>query len=325
MPAEAYPSPRSARLRVSGNPGASILGGGRVERRVGHVRQRPAHPLPRLQRHLPEQGTGAPERQPRGGAGGRRGGRRRRPATSSPRPCWPTRSSAGSATPPASASTASITSPTGRSRRRSRPAKLMKLDVTKLTHTVGHRRGVQRRPAADAQRRAERCGRGARSPTPPATACSPPRSRPTGMTGPAPIFEGDLGFFQLVTREPFDPAPFGGEFGNADGFMINKTYIKFWPAEYHSQSAIDAALQLRAELERRRVAGDGDRHRHVRGELQHHRQVPGGVGAEDPRDGRPQPAVLHRRGAARRRRVPAKRSTRRTSPTRRCVDVHRRR
>jgi 2-methylcitrate dehydratase len=30
--------------------------------------------------------------------------------------------------------------------------------------------------------------------------------------------------------------------------MINKTYIKFWPAEYHSQSAIDAALQLRKEL-----------------------------------------------------------------------------
>src|SRR5262249_43736221 len=69
-----------------------------------------------------------------------------------------------------------------------------------------------------------------------------------GLTGPAPIFEGDLGFFRLVTREPFDPAPFGGEFGNTDGFMINKTYIKFWPAEYHSQSAIDAALRLRKQL-----------------------------------------------------------------------------
>ena len=30
--------------------------------------------------------------------------------------------------------------------------------------------------------------------------------------------------------------------------MINKTYIKYWPAEYHSQSAIEAALQLRREL-----------------------------------------------------------------------------
>jgi 2-methylcitrate dehydratase len=69
-----------------------------------------------------------------------------------------------------------------------------------------------------------------------------------GLTGPAPIFEGDLGFFKLVSREAFTPDPFGGEPGNGDGFMINKTYIKFWPAEYHSQSAIDAALQIRQQL-----------------------------------------------------------------------------
>lgn len=69
-----------------------------------------------------------------------------------------------------------------------------------------------------------------------------------GMTGPAPIFEGDLGFFSLVTRESFTLPALGGEPDNRDGFMINKTYIKFWPAEYHSQSAIDAALQLRQEL-----------------------------------------------------------------------------
>ncbi len=69
-----------------------------------------------------------------------------------------------------------------------------------------------------------------------------------GMTGPSPIFEGDLGIFNLVTRMPFTPAPFGAELDNTDGFMIDKTYIKFWPAEYHSQSAIDAAIQLRKEL-----------------------------------------------------------------------------
>jgi 2-methylcitrate dehydratase len=69
-----------------------------------------------------------------------------------------------------------------------------------------------------------------------------------GMTGPAPIFEGDLGFMKLVTRQPFTVAPLGGEPGNSDGFMIDKTYIKFWPAEYHSQSAIDAALQLRPQV-----------------------------------------------------------------------------
>ncbi|MGF1580429.1 MAG: MmgE/PrpD family protein [Gemmataceae bacterium] len=63
-----------------------------------------------------------------------------------------------------------------------------------------------------------------------------------GMTGPAPIFEGELGFFNLVTRESFELAPLGDK---TNPFMITETYIKFWPAEYHSQSAIDAALQMR--------------------------------------------------------------------------------
>jgi 2-methylcitrate dehydratase len=65
-----------------------------------------------------------------------------------------------------------------------------------------------------------------------------------GMTGPAPIFEGDLGFMKLVSG-PFELAPLGGD---GRPFMITQTYIKFWPAEYHSQSAIDAALRLRPEI-----------------------------------------------------------------------------
>jgi 2-methylcitrate dehydratase len=44
---------------------------------------------------------------------------------------------------------------------------------------------------------------------------------------------------------PFEIAPLGGA---GQPFMITKTYIKFWPAEYHSQSAIDAALQLRLQI-----------------------------------------------------------------------------
>jgi 2-methylcitrate dehydratase len=66
-----------------------------------------------------------------------------------------------------------------------------------------------------------------------------------GLTGPAPIFEGELGFMKLVTREPFDLPVLGG---GGQPFMITQTYVKFWPAEYHSQSAIDAALQLRPEV-----------------------------------------------------------------------------
>jgi 2-methylcitrate dehydratase len=65
-----------------------------------------------------------------------------------------------------------------------------------------------------------------------------------GMTGPAPIFEGELGIMKLLTG-PFELAPMGGE---GRPFMITQTYIKFWPAEYHSQSAIEAALQLRPEV-----------------------------------------------------------------------------
>ena len=30
--------------------------------------------------------------------------------------------------------------------------------------------------------------------------------------------------------------------------MIDQTYIKYYPAEYHSQSAIDAALELRPQI-----------------------------------------------------------------------------
>src|SRR5262245_18989236 len=66
-----------------------------------------------------------------------------------------------------------------------------------------------------------------------------------GMTGPAPIFEGELGFFKLVSREPFDLPVLGG---GPNGFKITETYVKYWPAEYHSQSAIDAAFKLRQKL-----------------------------------------------------------------------------
>ncbi len=61
-----------------------------------------------------------------------------------------------------------------------------------------------------------------------------------GMTGPSEIFEGPKGLMQMVTG-PFDLAWSSGP----DDWMINKTYIKFWPAEYHAQSAIDATLQLK--------------------------------------------------------------------------------
>jgi 2-methylcitrate dehydratase len=67
-----------------------------------------------------------------------------------------------------------------------------------------------------------------------------------GMTGPSEIFEGEMGFWKQVSG-PFELAPFGGESGQKD-FMINQTYVKHFPAEYHSQSAIEAALELREQI-----------------------------------------------------------------------------
>ena len=71
-----------------------------------------------------------------------------------------------------------------------------------------------------------------------------------GMTGPAPIFEGDKGFMKLVSG-PFELARLGGEKGRTGEpvpFKILDTYIKHFPVEYHAQTAVEAALALRAEL-----------------------------------------------------------------------------
>src|SRR5216110_445255 len=74
-----------------------------------------------------------------------------------------------------------------------------------------------------------------------------------GMTGPAPIFEGQMGFEKELGVSlgdvgekfavPFAQNPQG------PASMILNTSIKYWPAEYHSQSAIEAALFLRSQIE----------------------------------------------------------------------------
>lgn len=66
-----------------------------------------------------------------------------------------------------------------------------------------------------------------------------------GMTGPAPLFEGDMGFWQQVSGR-FTVAQLGGP--TAADWMLPKTSIKFVPAEYHSQSAIAAAFELRPQV-----------------------------------------------------------------------------
>src|SRR5437868_7173468 len=73
-----------------------------------------------------------------------------------------------------------------------------------------------------------------------------------GMSVPGPIFEGQMGFEKQLgvslgnVAEKF-AVPFA-KTGDGPASMILRTSIKFWPAEYHSQSAIEAALLLRKEI-----------------------------------------------------------------------------
>jgi 2-methylcitrate dehydratase len=75
-----------------------------------------------------------------------------------------------------------------------------------------------------------------------------------GMTGPAPIFEGQMGFEKQLgvslgdVGEVFVKRPGAKSPDEGTAAMILKTSIKYWPAEYHSQSAIEAAMFLRAEI-----------------------------------------------------------------------------
>src|SRR5262249_39657882 len=66
-----------------------------------------------------------------------------------------------------------------------------------------------------------------------------------GLTGPAPLFEGEMGFWQQVSG-PFDLPRLGGR--AAGDWILPKPSIKSVPAEYHSQSAIAAAFALRGRI-----------------------------------------------------------------------------
>jgi len=65
-----------------------------------------------------------------------------------------------------------------------------------------------------------------------------------GFTGPAPVFEGRRGFFAQVSG-PLEIPPMAGE-AEAVRYKLLDTDIKHWPAEYHSQAAIAASVDLRA-------------------------------------------------------------------------------
>jgi 2-methylcitrate dehydratase len=247
MPSDAYAVAKKCALRVSGNPGASLLGGGRssvewatfvnglliryLDFNDTYLSKEPAHPSDNLAPVL---------------AVGESVGAQGRDLITAAVLAYEVQCRFCDAASLRKHGVDHVTY--GAISSALAAGKLMNADATKLAHAVGLA-GVcnvalrQTRSGELSEWKGCAFANAARNGVFAATLAA------EGLTGPAPIFEGDLGFFQLVTREPFDPAPFGGEFGNQDGFMIDKTYIKYWPAEYHSQSAIDAALQLRGELE----------------------------------------------------------------------------
>jgi len=63
-----------------------------------------------------------------------------------------------------------------------------------------------------------------------------------GITGPSPIFEGDAGFFKLVSG-PMDvnTATFGG---GARRFKIQDCFIKSYPSQAQTQTAVPAAVKV---------------------------------------------------------------------------------
>ena len=70
-----------------------------------------------------------------------------------------------------------------------------------------------------------------------------------GLTGPHEIFEGPRGLIhQLNLHGIRDGFVLAGDGADTADFMMDKTYIKYWPAEYHSQSAIEACLALRPKI-----------------------------------------------------------------------------
>ncbi|MEB3759700.1 MAG: MmgE/PrpD family protein [Desulfurococcales archaeon] len=62
-----------------------------------------------------------------------------------------------------------------------------------------------------------------------------------GMTGPKPVFEGEFGFFNVaLCGEKFELP----ELAPNGKYRLMKTSIKYWPVEYHSMSAVEAALRI---------------------------------------------------------------------------------
>jgi 2-methylcitrate dehydratase len=69
-----------------------------------------------------------------------------------------------------------------------------------------------------------------------------------GMSGPAEPFEGEMGYVQQLLGGEVDLAALDPMAAGDPPSAILATSIKRWPVEYHAQSAVEAALEIRAAL-----------------------------------------------------------------------------
>ena len=67
-----------------------------------------------------------------------------------------------------------------------------------------------------------------------------------GLTGPTPVFEGELGFFSAVTKAPYQLEPFGGDQGQP--FKVHECNIKHFALGLYSQTVVEAALSARQQV-----------------------------------------------------------------------------
>ena len=67
-----------------------------------------------------------------------------------------------------------------------------------------------------------------------------------GLTGPTPVFEGELGFFSAVAKEPYELEPFGGDQGQP--FKVHECSIKHFALGLYSQTVVEAALAARQQV-----------------------------------------------------------------------------
>ena len=79
-----------------------------------------------------------------------------------------------------------------------------------------------------------------------------------GLTGPTPVFEGELGFFSAVTKEPYQLEPFGGDQGQP--FKVHECNIKQFALGLYSQTVVEAALDARRQVPGFNVAAVEDIH-----------------------------------------------------------------